>query len=67
VERNCTTEAGQQDFVATKVAEQVDLHTLHRLRERLFSQRTGIINQIRAFLLQRGRAVHPYTHASLTD
>ena len=31
--------------------------TLHRVRERLVSQRTGIINQIRAFLLERGIAV----------
>src|SRR5207244_6647650 len=30
---------------------------LHRVRERLVSQRTGIINQIRAFLLERGAAV----------
>ena len=30
---------------------------LHRVRERLVSQRTGIINQIRAFLLERGIAV----------
>src|SRR5665811_2298922 len=29
----------------------------HRVRERLVSQRTGIINQIRAFLLERGVAV----------
>src|SRR5207237_6593195 len=32
------------------------LQTLHRVRERLVSQRTGIINQIRAFLLERGVA-----------
>jgi transposase len=30
---------------------------MHRVRERLVSQRTGIINQIRAFLLERGIAV----------
>jgi transposase len=30
---------------------------LHRVRERLVSQRTGIINQIRAFMLERGIAV----------
>jgi len=44
-------------FVATKTAEQLDLQALHRVRERLVSQRTGIINQIRAFLLERGLAV----------
>ena len=41
-------------FVATKTAEQLDLQALHRVRARLVSQRTGIINQIRAFLLERG-------------
>jgi transposase len=30
------------------------LQALHRVRQRLVSQRTGIINQIRAFLLERG-------------
>ena len=44
-------------FVATKTAEQLDLQALHRVRERLVGQRTGIINQIRAFLLDRGVAV----------
>src|SRR5262249_48706107 len=44
-------------FVATKSTEQLDLQALHRVRERLVSQRTGIINQIRAFLLERGLAV----------
>ena len=44
-------------FVATKTADQLDLQALHRVRERLVSQRTGIINQIRAFLLERSIAV----------
>ena len=44
-------------FVATKTADQLDLQALHRVRERLISQRTGIINQIRAFLLERGVTV----------
>jgi transposase len=44
-------------FVATKTADQLDLQALHRVRERLVSQRTGIMNQIRAFLLERGVAV----------
>jgi transposase len=43
--------------VATKTADQLDLQALHRVRERLVSQRTSIINQIRAFLLERGVAV----------
>jgi transposase len=44
-------------FVPTKTVEQLDLQALHRVRERLVSQRTGVINQIRAFLLERGIAV----------
>jgi transposase len=44
-------------FVATKTVDQLDLQALHRVRERLVRQRTGIINQIRAFLLERGIAV----------
>ena len=44
-------------FVATKTADQLDLQALHRVRERLVRPRTGIINQIRAFLLERGIAV----------
>ena len=44
-------------FVATKTTDQLDLQALHRVRERLVSQRTGVINQIRAFMLERGIAV----------
>jgi transposase len=44
-------------FVATKTAEQLDLQALQLVRDRLVRQRTGIINQIRAFLLERGIAV----------
>jgi transposase len=42
-------------FVATKTAEQLDLQALHRVRERLVSQRTGIINQIRALPVRARR------------
>jgi transposase len=41
-------------LVATKTAEQLDLQALHRVRERLVRQHTGIINQIRALLLGAG-------------
>ena len=44
-------------FVGTKTVDQLDLQALHRVRERLVSQRTGIVNQIRAFLLERGIAL----------
>jgi transposase len=36
-------------FVGTKSVDQLDLQALHRVRERLVGQRTGIINQIRGF------------------
>ena len=49
-------------FVVTKTADQLDLQALHRVRERLVSQRTGVINQIRAFLLERGVAVRQGRH-----
>ncbi len=44
-------------FVPTKSLEQLDLQALHRSRSRLVRHRTGVINQIRAFLLERGIAV----------
>ncbi len=44
-------------FVAIKSVEQLDLQALHRIRERLVGQRTAVINQIRAFFLERGIAV----------
>src|SRR6516165_8410993 len=50
-------------FVATKTADQLDLQALHRVRDRLVGQRTGVINQIRAFLLERGIAVRQGPHS----
>jgi transposase len=44
-------------FVPTKSVDQLDLQALHRVRARLVSQRTATVNQIRAFLLERGIAV----------
>src|SRR5437868_459978 len=37
--------------------EQMDLLALHRVRSRLVGQRTGVINQIRGFLIERGITV----------
>ena len=54
-------------FVATKTVDQLDLQALHRVRERLVGQRTGIINQIRAFLLDRGVAVRQGLHFLRAD
>src|SRR5512142_3319130 len=41
-------------FVPIKTDDQLDLQALHRVRERLVSRRTAVINQIRGFLLERG-------------
>jgi len=41
-------------FVPFKSDEQLDLQALHRVRSRLVGQRTAVINQIRAFLLEHG-------------
>jgi transposase len=45
------------NFVAIKTPEQMDLLALHRVRSRLVGQRTGVINQIRGFLIERGITV----------
>ena len=44
-------------FVPAKTNEQLDLQALHRVRSRLVSERTAVINQIRGFLLERGIVV----------
>src|SRR6201982_3020843 len=44
-------------FVTIKTPEQMDLLALHRVRSRLVGRRTGVINQIRGFLIERGITV----------
>jgi transposase len=44
-------------FVRIKTPEQMDLLALHRVRSRLVGQRTGVTNQIRGFLIERGITV----------
>ena len=41
-------------FVELKNEEQLDMQTLHRARDRLVGERTALINQLRAVLLERG-------------
>jgi transposase len=41
-------------FVPIKTDDQLDLQAMHQIRDRLVSRRTAVINQIRAFLLERG-------------
>src|SRR5262245_42739168 len=44
-------------FVRIKTPQQMDLLALHKVRSRLVRQRTGTINQIRGFLIERGITV----------
>jgi transposase len=44
-------------FVTLKSEAQLDLQILHRARERLVGERTALINQLRAILLERGITV----------
>jgi transposase len=44
-------------FVELKSEEQLDVQTLHRVRDRLVGERTSLINQIRSLLLERGHFV----------
>ena len=41
-------------FVARKTVEQQDLQMLHRIRQRLVDERTGLVNQIRGLLHEYG-------------
>jgi transposase len=43
-------------FVDLKSQDQLDMQTLHRARARLVAERTALINQLRAILLERGFA-----------
>jgi transposase len=44
-------------FVTLKGEEQLDMQTLHRVRDRLVAERTSLMNQIRSVLLERGHIV----------
>jgi transposase len=73
-----TAEAVQRPtmrFVPIKTEEQLDLQTMHRVRDRLVGCRTALINQVRAVLLEldltfpKGRAsmVHVVAELLTTD
>ena len=44
-------------FVELKSEQQLDMQTLHRACDRLVGERTALINQLRAILLERGIAI----------
>src|SRR6185312_16156390 len=61
-------------FVELKSESQLDVQTLHRARDRLVGERTALINQLRAVLLERGitvpqgrRKLEQYVAAFLAD
>jgi transposase len=41
-------------FVELKSCEQLDMQSLHRVRDRLVGERTALLNQLRAVLMERG-------------
>ena len=41
-------------FFELKTDEQLDVQSLHRVRDRLVGERTSLTNQIRSLLLERG-------------
>src|SRR6201997_5086574 len=49
-------------FVPIKSDDQLDLQSLHRVRERWVSGRTAMINQIRGMLLERGITIRKGRH-----
>jgi transposase len=49
-------------FVELKSETQLDMQSLHRVRDRLVGERTALINQLRAFLLERGVIVPQGRH-----
>jgi transposase len=46
--------SNKNDFVDAEAIAELDLQAIHRVRDRLISRRTAVINQLRAFLLERG-------------
>src|SRR6266700_3081706 len=49
-------------FVPIKTNDQLDLQSLHRVRERWVVRRTAVINQIRGLLLERGVTIRKGRH-----
>ena len=60
-------------FVTLKSEEQLDMQTLHRVRDRLVGDRTSLMNQMRSLLLEcghvaaQGRAQLTVAPAELLD
>jgi transposase len=60
VDAEAIAEAAQRPtmrFVPIKTEDQLDLQAIHRVRDRLVLRRTSLVNQLRAFFLERGIAL----------
>lgn len=60
VDAEAIAEAAQRPtmrFVPIKTEDQLDLQAVHRVRDRLVLRRTSLVNQLRAFFLERGIAL----------
>ena len=44
-------------YVPLKTTEQLELQALHRVRRRFIIERTAVVNQMRALLLEHGMAI----------
>ena len=53
-------------FALLKTGSQLDVQALHRVRTRLIARRTGVINQLRGLLLERG-ATFPVGRRALSE
>ena len=56
VDAEAIAEAAQRPtmrFVPIKTEDQLDLQAIHRVRDRLVVRRTSLVNQLRAFFLER--------------
>uniref|UniRef100_A4WSG3 Transposase, IS111A/IS1328/IS1533 n=1 Tax=Cereibacter sphaeroides (strain ATCC 17025 / ATH 2.4.3) TaxID=349102 RepID=A4WSG3_CERS5 len=54
-------------FVQVRTQEQVDLQALHRIRDKMIRNRTGLMNQARAFCLEYGLAMRVGASGFRTD
>lgn len=65
VDAEAIAEAAQRPtmrFVPIKTEDQLDLQAIHRVRDRLVVRRTSLVNQLRAFFLERGIALRTGRH-----
>ena len=57
---------GSMRYVPLKTREQLELQALHRVRRRFIVERTAVINQMRALLLEHGMVIPVAKRRSFT-